>query len=146
MSLSLFYVQDIIVGKSLQVNLAVYQISEFCDIIRIPFLQQFNLIKQNMCGVKYVMVGKSSLSKCSKLSLMCVFCVTGLCEFLYLLSSFALVTALCSQWEKRWLIVHTLWLLQWKVAVVLWWCHLWDWSYRAFQWHAHIGLLPVLRT
>lgn len=42
--------------------------------------------------------------------------------------------------ENWWLIVHPLWLLQWKVAVLLWWCHFSDWSDRAFRWHAHIGL------
>lgn len=42
-------------------------------------------------------------SECSKHSLMCVFCLPGLCEFQYLLSCvpfFALVTAFCAHDER----------------------------------------------
>lgn len=136
--------KDNIVDWSLQVKLVVKQISEeFCGVIMIPFLQCFH----KMYGVKSmyssITVGNQSLRMLKTWVNVCFlsFRFMWVPVSSFLCPPFCLGDCfLCSWQEKWWLIVHPSWLVQWKVAVLLWWCHLSDWSDCAFQWHARIGL------
>lgn len=108
--------------------------------IRVPFLQHFCPFKHNMYDVKSVnsnvTVGKWSLRMFKTQFNVCflssrfmwVPVSSFLCPLFCLGDCF-----LCSWREKRWLVVHPLWLLHCKVAVLLWWCHLSDWSNCAFS-------------